>query len=103
MSKEKTQKQQEFTVRQLSEKEEEQLRLKKTNEWCVYKALQDCKCLNISAYDELCVQPCPPCPDIISLTLLDTKGNEVCTIRVDNISAGHCTGCTSKHRFTWSE
>jgi hypothetical protein len=70
--------------------------------WCTYIALGACPALNINFGDDLCVRPCPPCPDIIAVIIVDAKGKEICTLRVKWSNAGHCTECPpGGHLFVW--
>lgn len=71
--------------------------------WCTYMTMTSCPPLGIRFGDTLCVSPCPPCPDIIALRVVDAQGNTICTMRVRWLGAGHCTDCPpGGHRFIWA-
>jgi len=92
----------EMVVRQLTEEEQSELKRKRGTQWCTYSALSDCAPLGIKFMEDICVQPCPPCPDVIALRVVNAAGREICTIRVRWSGAGHCTDCPpGGHRFVW--
>jgi hypothetical protein len=72
-------------------------------QWCTYSCLGACPPLGINFMDDICVTPCPPCPDVIALRVINAQGAEICTFRVKWNGAGHCTECPpGGHQFHWA-
>ncbi|MCB1909226.1 MAG: hypothetical protein KDH15_17810 [Rhodocyclaceae bacterium] len=60
-------------------------------------------CPGIRSGDFICVSPCPPCPDIPRLRVVDGQGRTVCILVVRPGAAGGCDPCPpGALRFTWA-
>lgn len=94
----------ELVIRCLTDEERDSLDRdkKRATIWCPYITMTACPPLGIQFGDTICVSPCPPCPDITSLRIVDAQGDTVCTMRVRWATAGHCSKCPpGGHRFIW--
>lgn len=100
----------ERTVRFMTDQEKEQHQRKRRDEkqatqYCTYMVagFVGNACPGIAIGDFLCVSPCPPCPDVARLRILDAQGNVVCTVIVRWAAAGNCTDCPpGGHMFIWA-
>ena len=94
----------ELSVRFLTEEEQKTIQ-KKKGKFCVYfvGGFVGRPCPNININDFICVSPCPPCPDIARLRIVDAQGNPVCTLIVRWGAAGGCDDCPPPggHKLTW--
>ena len=43
--------------------------------------------------DVLCISPCPPCPQILRLRIVDGNGNQLCMLAVNWANQGVCAQC----------
>ena len=60
-------------------------------------------CPGIAIGDFICVSPCPPCPDIPRLRVVNRQGRTVCILIVRPGAAGGCDPCPpGALRFTWA-
>lgn len=96
----------EAIVRQLTTDELESERgTSRKGHFCVYAVAgfvgNPCKGIRIG--DFICVSPCPPCPDISILRIVDAHGKLLCTLRVRIGAAGGCDPCPpGGKKFTWA-
>lgn len=89
------------TIRALSDREQEEL--EGLDEWCTYLALNGCPPENINMGDTICIQPCPPCPDITLLRIVDHNGSPICSLGVRWAAAGHCVQCDPNgKKYSWA-
>ncbi len=96
----------EFVIRSLTT--EELSRAEKDEDkgkFCIYSVVGFVgdPCPNINIGDHICVSPCPPCPNISRLKLINAQGGTMCTVIVGWASQGRCRTCPpGGHRFTWA-
>lgn len=99
----------ERTVRFMTDQEKEQSQRKSREEkqaaqYCTYMVagFVGNACPGIAIGDILCVSPCPPCPDIARLRILNANGTVLCTVIVRWAAAGHCIDCPpGGHPLVW--
>ena len=95
----------ELVVRGLTDEERESYdrdKEKAAGIWCPYITMTACPPLGIGFGDTICVSPCPPCPDINFIRIVNAAGATICTMRVRWATAGHCSDCPpGGHRFIW--
>ena len=91
-----------LTLRAMTDEEEKEAE-EQAAEWCTYIAATPYAPLGINVGDDFCVRPCPPCPDITRVQIVNPRGAVICTLAVLRLAAGHCSACPpGGHRFTWA-
>jgi hypothetical protein len=96
----------ERTVRRMTDEEQQQQQPAQTRAplYCTYMVagFAGAACPGIAIGDILCISPCPPCPDIARLRVVDAKGRTICVLIVRWAGAGHCSECPPDGlKFIW--
>ncbi|MCG6901381.1 MAG: hypothetical protein LJE68_01750 [Rhodobacter sp.] len=70
---------------------------------CVVTGFFGPRCPGIRINDDLCVRPCPPCPSLNRINLLNADGTPMCSVQVIVATPGSCApGCPpGGHKFVW--
>ena len=60
------------------------------------------RCPGIRINDSLCISPCPSCPNVRRINLLNANGTPMCSVQVIRGSGTPCTQCPpGGHKFVW--
>ena len=94
----------ERTIRRATEEEQQQAAQARAPMYCIYfvGGFNGPPCPGIAIGDFICVSPCPPCPDVNQLRIVDAQGKTVCILNVRWGAAGHCSDCPpDSPKFIW--